>query len=649
MVINCKKEKIMKRIYSFVFAAIAILSAASCQKEIVAPEADSNATAFSFVAEREAETKTTLVNGKSTYWTPGDKVSAIDGNGVAVTFSTDITENSSSAVFACPLFTLPEDYTVHAIYPDKTGESGYTLANGVIKNLRVAGTQTAVENSFDPAYAVAYAQGKIESTTVPPTLKFKNIHSLVKFTIGGDKAPSTVKLAHTGYYNLAGLYTYNITTGRVTPGEGAKAITLKPADGKKFEVGKTYYIVIIGGVNIKDMTLSFDETVVKTVEGYEGVKYADESNNWLTGKILNLGTIKFPAENPDQGETEPANFTATAVMSKKSEGSTSYMTTFGGTANADRNIGMDDEYVYIAETQANPVLWKISIADGTASKMPVGTVNGGGTFALACPRVIENTDNGINGGKDVLAVCNMGQGTAVYLYLYANGIENDPVKISMHHDGLGRRLGDQFSVSGSLQSGYAWFKEQGSNAVIFNQLIITSENINRFAKDGIWPDRVMLSSSNTSRGSLYFYPGADWSNALYTSTDASAYTVRDANTLTNDKQTYIEQSWENNANFAGCHGFNFFKVGDRNYIAYTKYSDQTLYIINGTANAAGVKAALEANDVVWSAKIAADGNGCYSGNSGADCAVRTLDDGSVLVAGHIQNVGVVVFKLTLNN
>ena len=45
----------MKKIYSFVLAAVAILSAASCQKEIVAPEADSNATAFSFVAEREAD------------------------------------------------------------------------------------------------------------------------------------------------------------------------------------------------------------------------------------------------------------------------------------------------------------------------------------------------------------------------------------------------------------------------------------------------------------------------------------------------------------------------------------------------------------------------------------------------------------------
>ena len=56
----------MKKNYSFVFAAIAILSAASCQKELVnAPETDTtNAAPFSFIAEREAETKTVLVEGK---------------------------------------------------------------------------------------------------------------------------------------------------------------------------------------------------------------------------------------------------------------------------------------------------------------------------------------------------------------------------------------------------------------------------------------------------------------------------------------------------------------------------------------------------------------------------------------------------------
>ena len=99
----------MKKIYSFVFAAIAILSAASCQKEIInAPEVDTDAVPFSFVAERDAETKTVLVNGKSTWWTPGDKVSAFDADGKAQTFigyagpGVALQTNSPQALFYNP-------------------------------------------------------------------------------------------------------------------------------------------------------------------------------------------------------------------------------------------------------------------------------------------------------------------------------------------------------------------------------------------------------------------------------------------------------------------------------------------------------------------------------------------------------------------
>lgn len=335
---------------------------------------------------------------------------------------------------------------------------------------------------------------------------------------------------------------------------------------------------------------------------------------------------------------------AEIVRAFQSHGADSWMAAFGGKANADRNMAMDGEYIYIAETQASPVLWKIAIADGKAEKMPVGTVDGGGTFALACPRIITNTDPGINGGKDVLAVCNMGQGEAVYLYLYANGIDKDPVKVSMHMDGLGRRIGDQFSVTGTLQNGNVWFKEQGSNAVMINQLPFTSENINKYAVDGIWPERVMLENTDAARGSLYFYPGADFTNALYTSTSISVFTTRDDATITAGKPTYMTSEWDKEIDYTGAHGFNFFTHKGENYIAYTSFSEQTLYIIKGASSALEMKSALEAHEVVFEAKVSASDNACTSGNSGSDCMVYTKD-GVTYVAGHVQNVGVVVYKL----
>ena len=209
----------MKKIYSFVFAAIAILSAASCQKEIInAPEVDTDAVPFSFVAERDAETKTVLVNGKSTWWTPGDKVSAFDADGKEVLFnafkadnSGVLSENSPKALFYTASYSIPEDYNIVAIYPYREGNA--TIENGVINNLRIAGTQQAVAGSFDPAFGVAYAKGIVTDPQTPPELKFENIHTLVKFTIAeGSDVPSTISLKSFASRMCVGLFYHNINT-----------------------------------------------------------------------------------------------------------------------------------------------------------------------------------------------------------------------------------------------------------------------------------------------------------------------------------------------------------------------------------------------------------------------------------------------------
>lgn len=612
------------------FAAVAIVAAASCQKEINEPI--NNGGDFTVTASIGADTKTVLedgADGNKIYWTPGDKIAVYNAEGQEVTFITDITEKSTTATFTNDSeFTVPSSLV--AVSPKRTDRGATSFADGIVTGLHIGGTQNAVAGSYDPLFAVAIGTPKSEGSN---ELIFNNVHSLIKFTIGGTIAPKSIRLKNNGQRAIAGMYDYNIVEKTSTMTGGDPYIDLTGT----FEVGQTYYIATTAGLCGGGISLIFDGETVKNT----GENITLEHN-----KIYNLGTVQLPEEEP---EPEPANFTATAVMSKQSEGSTSYMTTFGGTANADRNIGMDDEYVYIAETQANPVLWKISIADGTASKMPVGTVNGGGTFALACPRIIPNTDPTINNGEDVLTVSNMGmEGGNTFLYVYNNGIKADPTKLNLNTAWMSRRIGDKFTyMTGTNGLTTLWMKDGNSGALL---------SFNLTMKDGAvscteaTTRTYLLENWVAGVGAIYFYPGATSSvEGMYTSTEKGTYVVRTDNVLTADnKPTYVAQ-WEDLTTFKGCHGFNFFKVGDRNYIAYTKYSDQTLYIINGTANAAGVKAALEANDVVWSAKIAADGNGCYSGNSGADCAVRTLDDGSVLVAGHIQNVGVVVFKLTLNN
>ena len=78
---NNNVKAIMKKIYSFLFAATALFAAASCQKE-VAPEVETpKGEKITFTASTEAETKTALhENGKSTIWAAEDQISVFDAN-----------------------------------------------------------------------------------------------------------------------------------------------------------------------------------------------------------------------------------------------------------------------------------------------------------------------------------------------------------------------------------------------------------------------------------------------------------------------------------------------------------------------------------------------------------------------------------------
>ena len=108
----------------------------------------------------------------------------------------------------------------------------------------------------------------------------------------------------------------------------------------------------------------------------------------------------------------------------------SYITGF--TAGADRNVTLDGEYIYIAETNTTKNLWAISLSSPeTYKKLPVGTVLDEGTFYVSCPRIIKNTDASINGGKDLLVVSNMHTGGDPKLYVYDKGIGEDPSVINM--------------------------------------------------------------------------------------------------------------------------------------------------------------------------------------------------------------------------
>ena len=271
----------MKKIYSFVLAAVAVLSAASCQKELAnAPEVE-NGEKFTVVATA-AETKTVL-EGNVAYWMPGDKITIFDATGEPVVFTTNITEKAAKAEFTAESFNAPDSLV--AVYnPTRAA----TLTDGKIYPLRAGGDQKPVAGSFDPNAAIAVGGSKAAGSN---ELVFNNIHSLVKFTVG-DVVPSSVKVVNNGGAILVGLLYWNVEAAAIEhSGAGESSVIVSGT----YEKGQTYYIAVTPNEAKGGLSVYFDDVLVKNTG-------ADIT--LLPNTIYNLGTLPAAAE-PEEPK-EPA-------------------------------------------------------------------------------------------------------------------------------------------------------------------------------------------------------------------------------------------------------------------------------------------------------------------------------------------------------
>lgn len=465
-----------------------------------------------------------------------------------------------------------------------------------------------------------------EAVVEPAVIKVSNIAAGAQMLVFADNGEGKTSIRKVVFANE----TYSVEeVTDVIPAEGG-SVVVKGVSNVPFEVvipAEATWLTQVEAKSAFELTFAAEANPAQEIRTAE-VSFVRQG----TEEVLMSVTISQEAAKPF----------AELVKAFQSHGANSYMTALGASAGKDRNIAIDGEYLYIPETQGTPVMWKVSLADGTVSKMPVGTVSTGDvTFAMACPRFLKNTDETINGGKDVLVVSAMGMdGQDTYLYFYKNGIENDPHKVRLYTNGM--RIGDKMSAYGTMQNWGIYYKEQGSAAILsFGgswRVLDATE---------IWPAarHYMDPTSDAQLGGIYFYNfGCAGTKGLITTVENAKYGIVDNDVVFNSKPVYVAQEWGTDPKLAGCHGFNFFKHNGKDYIAYTSQVEKKLYVIEGAASADEVQAALEAKKVVFEVSIAAEDNTCTSGNSAADCSVYQKD-GVTYVAGHVQNVGVVVYKL----
>lgn len=260
---NNNVKAIMKKIYSFLFAATALFAASSCQKE-VAPEVEApEFEKITFTASTEVDTKTALhENGKSTIWVAGDQISVFDANKEANNrcFNIDeLSEDAKTATFSYEGEFIKDntqaDPTVVALYPyqAKAYCDFFYYDRNYITGLNFPAEQTAVAGGFDPKAGFALGLGTMGTMEIG----FQNLYALLKFTVrdAGVKKV-TVKVNEGAYIAGDAKIQMTLNTEKIGSTEpvfespvlsivenGSNTVTLSCETG--FDTEATYYIAVV--------------------------------------------------------------------------------------------------------------------------------------------------------------------------------------------------------------------------------------------------------------------------------------------------------------------------------------------------------------------------------------------------------------------
>ena len=245
----------MKKIIAFGFSAMLLLSACSNDiKDMVdnVPVPQLGLQYMEFTAST-AETRTQLTSDNNVVWQAGDAISIFDGEGNRK-FTTN--DGGTNAVFGG---NATGTTTYYALYPYLEGA---TIESNVIKNVTLPSEQAAKAGSFDATsnLSVAIASSDLQ-------LAFKNVGSLVRFSVSNSQASKVRKVKLTSHDKTAVLTgTIDITLGdqlSATPTSGQLPSATLIAD-KGLETGKYYYLAVLPSELSTGFSLTFFDDEGKT-------------------------------------------------------------------------------------------------------------------------------------------------------------------------------------------------------------------------------------------------------------------------------------------------------------------------------------------------------------------------------------------------
>ena len=633
----------MRKVLSFLFVLAALTALSSCVRTQPEEMVGGEATVQFTVGVPETRTAFTTPEGDSypVLWTANDSEVKIALNmlktvDAAVTPSSDGKSATFSASFGEVGYEEP--FLFDLLCP----ASAYYYDNAGKWHFRLPADQTPTAQSVDERAQILVAQ----SEAFPEMPKKVNL-----------------SLKHWTAYGLLTLE--NLALG------SASILRVELTAEKPWVGGKWSYDTHNGTTEIYS---DAGNTIIIRTSSATGIWFAcapvDLSGTKLTVKVVTdagdfIKEISLPEDRKlasgkvaritvDMAGITPPSLKVQRVWGKYSTAEASWNEYFGGTPGSDRNVAIDDEYVYIPETNKTKNFWAVSITDpSVVKKMPVGTVKDEGIFYVSCPRVIKNTDASVNDGKDVLVVSNMIEGDPT-LYVYDKGVDADPSAFTVTTWAT-RRLGDTFIPWGSLQSGMLFFKDFNSTAGT-----VTFKLSGKFS--GLWLQGRVAAPAVTGAGAYFPFPD---------DINAGPVTIRGGSQqwmCKASKDLFTLEGADNSPALTPMSGyytdaaFRYFEFNGKRYIAYTRQvsaTDGRLFILEGEADKSWEKMLDDRSDhdglgIIYQAAIQenAEMKDYYndspksSGNSGMDLDVRVIGN-AAYIAVVKQNVGLSLFKMSM--
>ncbi len=374
----------MKRIYSFMFAAVAAFAAASCAQELDNQVPAGEAKVYTASVDG-ADTKAAL-DGMSTNWENGDAILLYDGT-AAAKYVTSLEAPAPNADFAiADGETALAGNKVIAVYPEWADGYKSSVADIDAKTLSkayLASNQNAKAGSYDPNAAIAMAYSEDNH------LEFKNATALLKFTVANEDVQN-VTIYTIGGEKLTGEWAldYNGGEPKATPAEGdasAGWVELSAGEGV-FEVGTEYYIAVYPQTLAGGFGLEFG---FKDVAGKHLVKKYESSVEFKRNVILDLGNLEFTGTiEPEEPEEVVVDYWAVVGSMTDNWASEIKMTLDGDWYVAEGiELTATDQFKFRANGDAN---WTINRgAEGTADVVIIAdnvettVVQGGKNFAVA--------------------------------------------------------------------------------------------------------------------------------------------------------------------------------------------------------------------------------------------------------------------------